>query len=402
MSFHIIYKNLFEVKLLHHFFLNNGEQGWDAMEPEEKIRMEEQYDSREIFHIEPTADCSSLLKAHHALFRTTPSGFLVGIKSVADSILPGTFNPFAMPDEDLTFRFLVRIKDPNFLNYTALPLSGQDGHLYVFKNFQVTSPAVFPSLCAVQPLYIPGKEYFPGDMLSNHPVNQTRLFTARVKTVNNTSNASDWLNEEGNATTPLRYASEGDRYQVASGIFNYKVKQENLIPQVTFKNGKGELIKPKLEILAGAHTTIQADLRGYPAGFYSLHAENANPAYLDDLNLYLLQEDIVPFGIIEIRVKSNQPGFDLLDQGHLLNPGFELRFRNRMTYWRYFGKYFEVPFEVADPLPVTRYGHIEITKPPEPDDSKIIMLPNPSPAGIKPDALIKAGEKKYYSDIHIN
>jgi hypothetical protein len=402
MSFHIIYKNLFEVKLLHHFFLNNGEQGWDAMEPEEKIRMEEQYDSREIFRVEPTVDCLTMLKAHHALFRATPSGFMVGIKSVADSILPGAFNPFSKLDEDLTFRFLIRIKDTNFLNYTALPLSGQDGSIYVFKNYQVTNQAVYPSICAIQPQYKPGKEYLPGDMLSNDPVNQTRLFTALVKTMNNTSNPSDWLNEEGNATTPLRYASEADRYPVATGIYNYKVNQANLVPKVTIKNGKGEFINPKLEILAGAHHIIQADLRGYPAGFYSLHAENADPAYLDDINLYLLKEDVMPFGMIEIRVKSNQPGFDLLDQGHLLTPAFELRFRNRMTYWRYFGKYFEVPFEVADPLPVTRFGLIEITKPPEPDDSKVIMLPNPSPAGIKPDALVKAGEKKYYSDIHIN
>jgi len=402
MSFHIIYKNLFEVKLLHHFFLNNGEQGWDALEPGEKTRMEEQYDSREIFQIIPTGECASLMKAHYALFRTTPSGFLVGIKSVPDSVLPETFNPFTGLDEELTFRFLIKLKDPNFLNYTALPISGQDGNFYVFKNYQVTSQSVFPSICAIQPLYKPGKEYFPGDMLSNHPVNQTRLFTALVKTVNNTSTPSDWLNEEGSATTPLHYASEGDRYTVASGIYNYKVKQENIIPQVTFKNGKGEVITPKLAIIAGDHYMIQADLRGYPAGFYTLHAENVDPAYVDDVTLYLLQEDMVSFGVIEIRVKSNQPGFDLLDQGHLRAPVFELRFRNRMTYWRYFGKYFEVPFEVADPLPVTRFGHIEITKPPEPDDSKVIMLPNPSPALIKPEALFKAGEKKYYSDIHIN
>jgi hypothetical protein len=57
---------------------------------------------------------------------------------------------------------------------------------------------------------------------------------------------------------------------------------------------------------------------------------------------------------------------------------------------------------LQDPLPLTRYGNIEIMKPPEPEDTKTIMLPNPSVSLIKAEALIHAEEKKYYSEIHIN
>jgi len=402
MGFKIIYKNLFEVKLLHHYFLNKGAVGYDAMDPEQKTIMEAQYDSRGIFQIIPTNECTSLLRAHNALFRSTPSGFMVGIKSVADEILPGVFNPFIKPADELTFRFLLRMKDHDLLNYTALPLQNQSGSFYVFKNYQVEGPAIFPSLSAVQPLFKPGKEYFPGDMLSDHPANQTKLFTALLRTSNNTATTTDWLEETGNATTPLSYASSGDRYPVVQGILIYKVKTANLVPAFTLKNSKGETINPLLTVITGDFYTIQADMRGFPAGFYTLHAENTNSAYLDEMTFYLLHEEILPFGLVEIKVKSNLAGFDLLDQGHLRSPVFELRFRNRLTFWRYFGKQFEVPFEVDDPLPVTRFGHIEIARPQEPDDNKVVMLPNPSTALIKPEALVNMNEKKYYSDIHIN
>ena len=106
--------------------------------------------------------------------------------------------------------------------------------------------------------------------------------------------------------------------------------------------------------------------------------------------------------MIEIKVKSNQAAFNLIEVDHLLSPTFEIRFRNRRTHWRYVGKIFETPYVVENPLPLTRFGYIEIIKPPEPDDTKTVMLPNPSDSPIKAEALINTDEKNYYSEIHIN
>jgi hypothetical protein len=402
MGFHITYKNLFEIKLLHHFFLNKGEEGWDSMTQDERDTLEAKYNIRNILEIKPTEACAGSLRSHYCIFKNTPSGFIVGIKAQPDEIQPEVFNPFSTPDHDLTFRFTIKLKDYNFLNYTALSLRENTGMIYVFKNYKVNNPAIFPSLSAIQPVFEPGKTYYPGDMLSNHAINQTRVFTALLKTSTNTSTATDWLNEEGNATTPLSYANDSDRYPLANGILNYRMKVENAKPAVTIKNEAGETVNPKTEIIPGDFYEVQADLRNFPGGFYSAHIESPDVVYQDDYTFYLVQQNEVPFGMIEVRVKSNMAGFDLLDQGHLLSPVYELRFRNRRTHWRYFGKIFDLPFEVPDPLPLTRFGHIEIVKPPEPEDTKIIMLPNPSEPVIKPEALILEDEKKYYSDIHIN
>ncbi len=144
------------------------------------------------------------------------------------------------------------------------------------------------------------------------------------------------------------------------------------------------------------------DLLKYPQGIYSIHIDSDDPTYHDDVTFYLLQGSETPFALIEIKVKSKQPAYDLFNQGDLLSPTYEIRFRNRRTHWRYLGKLFDPPYVLENPLPLTRYGNIEIMKPPEPEDTKTIMLPNPSVSLIRAEALIHTEEKKYYSEIHIN
>jgi len=233
MSFRIIYKNLFEINLLHHFFLDKGEEAYDTMSQEDKEKVELTYDIRELLEITPTPDCRKALSARYCLFKLTPKGILVGIKAKPDELQPDKFNPFAPLDEDLTFRFMIRLKDLNFMNYTALPLQGNRDSLFIFKNYKVNAIARYPSLSAIPPLYDPANIYLPGDMLSDHATNPAKLFTALKKTSSNTSTASDWLTETGNETTPISYANVNDRFPVVSGILNYTMKTENVYPVAT-------------------------------------------------------------------------------------------------------------------------------------------------------------------------
>jgi hypothetical protein len=401
MSFQIIYKDLFDINILHHYFLNKGEDAYDAMDQRDKAKMELLYDAREVLEIVPTEECRDLLAAHQCLFKATRTGLIVGIKASRDSILPAKFNPFSELSDDLIFRFLIKNKDQYFGDYTALPLNVNRDGIYVFKNYKVTADAKFPSLSANPPVFKPLTDYFPGDMLADNAVNPAKIFTALYKTSQPTSNATDWLSETGDATTPLSYANISDRYPVVSGILNYTMNVQEALPEATFKNLSGVVLNPKTVVTPGDFYTLQADLRTFPEGFYSLHVECSNPVYQDDLIFYLIQNKDIPFGMIEIKVKSDLAGYDLLDQGHLRSPVFQLRFRNRRVSWRYSGKYFNSPYVVPEPLPLTRFGHIDITKPPAPEDSNPIMLPNPSDPVIRPEALIKPTETKYYSDIQI-
>ena len=305
-----------------------------------------------------------------------------------------------LPD-DLKFTFMVKLRDMDFMNYTALPLQGNRGKIFVFSNSLNNTSNTFPALSAMPPVFNPGNIYMPGDMLSDDANNQTKLFTALVKTGNNPISA-DWLTENGNINTPLSYVNVNDSYPVANGFFTYTMKVKDAKPIAILKNSSGITIQPKMEVLPGDFYTLQVDLLKYPQGIYSIHIDSDDPTYHDDVTFYLLQGSETPFALIEIKVKSKQPAYDLFNQGDLLSPTYEIRFRNRRTHWRYLGKLFDPPYVLENPLPLTRYGNIEIMKPPEPEDTKTIMLPNPSVSLIRAEALIHTEEKKYYSEIHIN
>jgi hypothetical protein len=88
--------------------------------------------------------------------------------------------------------------------------------------------------------------------------------------------------------------------------------------------------------------------------------------------------------------------------GNMRSPTYELRFRNRMTRWRYIGKKFNIDSVTDTPLPLTRFGFIENVTVLGKNGELIDDLPNPAVSIIKTEALTKTTEKNYYSEIHIN
>lgn len=401
MSQTIIYKSLFEVKIRHHYFLNKGEKEWDSMNTEEKDNQEEKFDVREILDITPTLDCNKLLNAHNCVFRKTATGILIGIKAKPDPATPGKFKPFVSLSNE-TFRFAIKLKDYNFLNYTALTLQSARNKLYVLSNSRVNSTGIFPALTAIPPIFESGKTYMPGDMLSDNASSQTKLFTALIKTTANPAGSADWLTENQGGNTPMSYINLNDSYHVANGFFTYTMKEKDSLPIAQIKDAAGNTINPKMEILQGDFYTLQVDMLKFKEGFYTIKIESDNPAYHDEITFYLLQNSYTPFAIIEIKVKSRQSAYDLINQGSLTSPVFEIRFRNRYTYWRYISKKFSTPYTTENPLPLTRNGNIEVLKPPEPEETEPMALPNPSVSLVKAEALLNETETKYYSDIHIN
>lgn len=403
MSVTISYSILFEVRILHHFFLNRGEADYEKMTEEEKSRVMLYYDVRDIFDIVPTDECKQILDSHQCLFKTTSQGLLVGLRAKPDGQDPLKFKPFKDPSADVRFTFLLTLRDHEFLNYTALPLSGNDGRVYVFRNAGEGQPRIFPGLSVTPPQFDNTAEYMPGAILSNNVNNPTEIYVARLKTTNGTATASDWLKEKKADGYAMAFANENDRHRLVQGRLTYIVKTAGVEPVATITNEAGVVVTPKVTLVPGDFSTIQLDLRGFPEGFYSMHLESLAPAYTDDITFYLVQSRTVPFGIMELHVKSDAAAYDMLDaQGFMLSPAYELRFRNRATNWRYIGKEFNANSFTAQPLPLTRYGFIENVKVKDKDGIEVDDLPNPPNTMIQTEAMIEPAEKRFYSEIHIN
>lgn len=131
MGMNSIYKTLFEFKILHHYFLDEGDQAFDVPVPppghpnntQRKLTESRlvtnrlQYTLSDYMSIVPSQKTAQKLKNWRGTFSFLKESFKVGLKR--DNTLVNL--PFiAFPKNDLYFDFIVRISDQLFENYTDI------------------------------------------------------------------------------------------------------------------------------------------------------------------------------------------------------------------------------------------------------------------------------------------
>ena len=163
MGFTLSYKTLFEVRLLHHFFLDRASDLFDNMDLAGKSRALKGYDVREFINIEPTAACAKVLRKYHFIYKNTPLGLIVGTRA---NFTGGKYFPTLGLDDTLQFTFKVSFGDIFFSNYTALPLLQTKDAVYFFQNISTASPKKFPYLAQFAPIDT-GDTYSAGELLGN-------------------------------------------------------------------------------------------------------------------------------------------------------------------------------------------------------------------------------------------
>lgn len=134
MSFSISFKPLFEVNILHKYFLNIGALDFWAMDDEIIAQQLARFELARFFSVVPTAACSRKLKGQNLVFRATNTGFAVWARVAGES----EFTPLVPISDKLELTFLLHLTDPLFLNYTALDLANV-GKLFFFSNQRLPS-----------------------------------------------------------------------------------------------------------------------------------------------------------------------------------------------------------------------------------------------------------------------
>ena len=134
MTFSIKYNPLFQVEILHNYFLNKGVDEYNSMSSAEKAEQLDSYEISSFVNILPTPKSQQIINGHNLVFKTTNNGFTVWSK------VTGNNNniPFISLADDLSFTFLVQLKDAAFYNYTNLKLENAD-KLYYFSNRKLDS-----------------------------------------------------------------------------------------------------------------------------------------------------------------------------------------------------------------------------------------------------------------------
>ncbi|WP_340112897.1 hypothetical protein [Maribellus mangrovi] len=129
MTFSITYKPLFEVKILHLYYLDKGNDEFFLMNDKDKKKQLADFDISTIFELVPSTVTLRQMAGHKLVFKTTNTGFTVWahVSENSDS------TPLVTLDDTLEFTFLLKLIDHNFYNLTHLDLSNA-GKLFFFSN----------------------------------------------------------------------------------------------------------------------------------------------------------------------------------------------------------------------------------------------------------------------------
>lgn len=451
------YSTLFQVEILHDYFLNRNSIVHEALGDADRNILASRYSLAGFLEIAPDEPTAARLAGHKMLFRTTSSGFLVA--AMADSASsPG--RPAIPPASGFALRFSLRVKDPRFFNYTELgpadagfslysnassneaagmrfltrPTPGFDpsrryvsGATYaqaagptfnLFRAVRDTGPSAAPTAADWERL--PQDTWDPGRAYTRDAVvlNENRIYRAVAASPGaDLGDANDWLLV---GTLANQYASFADAVTLAAGLFTLDLDGLAL-PSATvrlFRSGQATAAG-EWSFMAeqGNLGQVQLDLRGLPTGLYRLEVLDGDlvaiPAGSTEVYLAPAAQTGGWFGAIEIGLGSGS--FALLAaDGTLRSPTYTLRFLNRATRWRYLfpaaqpvGPGAEVAVEAGDartlvtavPRPLTRFGtgvRLQADDPATSAVSEEIFLPEPE------TTRIRRQNAQWYSEIHLS
>lgn len=104
------YKRLFEVRILHHYWLDEGQTVFDNLPESERNKKLLDYKSDQLISVSPTPKTQQLLDDLGAVAKQTGLGLVVAVPKT--QIIP----------DDSVFVFTIEITDSAFFNYTSLTL----------------------------------------------------------------------------------------------------------------------------------------------------------------------------------------------------------------------------------------------------------------------------------------
>lgn len=309
------YKRLFEVRLLHHYWLDFGSAIFDTLPEARRNKLLLTYDSRKFVQVNPTATTQNKLNALKAVFKNTAPGFVIAVPETA-----------IIPDNE-EFSFILTIIDADFYNYTSLTfISHTIYELYYpakdkILRFKENVP-VFSNLTGASRGVNPNKS----------------LFLSKEIPAPAATDKVEFLNISGGALGQLTSDQPGAITQQINAM------AANL-PVFVHQDDTPLLVPP-------------AGLSGTPLKGIKLTAE--------------IPDNV--FGLINITAKNNVDADFSCTSGGIAKakcPVFQIRFKNRSAFWRYLNKNTGVQTsESSAVLPLTVSGNAGANKK-KPTDPKI-------------------------------
>lgn len=296
------YKRLFEVRLLHHYWLDSGTTHFDALPETQRNKLLLTYDCRRFISIKPDPLTENKIKAFQGICKNTAIGLVVAVPETT-----------AIAYEE-TFSFILTITDPEFFNYTS----------FTFLNHKIVE-LYYP----VRDKILRFKEdvpVFTNLTGASRVLNgEKHLFLSKEIPSPEANDKAEFLNITGGAVVQL--------ISDQPGAVSQQINATSLnMPVFVNQNDTPAIIPP-------------AGLTGTPAK--GIEITNGIPD-----NVY---------GLIRISATNPlDPDFSCTSAGQAKEsfPVFQVRFKNRSAFWKYLNKTTGAEVsESSTALPLTASGN---------------------------------------------
>ncbi len=358
-----VFKKIFEVHVLHDYFLTttDGTSFFERNEIEKKGVLSSKlthgiYNSSHIFTIRPLEKTKARMNEYGFVMAQTPLGFVVGIE-VNTSDLGGAtvYKPkLKVPTSiQLSFSIATRFSFFNTITNIGFESVFPAIHYFTNKGRQELDEATVPAYKSLQ-LTDTHREHQPG---MHHEMGALINFGGTYREALQKTDGTDpahWEDIENR-----RVVSKADRILLPNN-FAFSFKEEDAITDADFvlEDAANTVVKTIAKSTGTSLVTVPLNFSKVdendpnspviPTGFYTLKVranggpEISYPIYLNDT---AYNKEL--FGIIELRFDEPAGPYSLLDAAGFLktritaagevvpHPVFELRLKNRSTYWRY-------------------------------------------------------------------
>jgi len=365
MSSNTVFKRLFEVQIVHDYFLTSSD-GFSFFERNEEDKRDvltkklahNNYDVRKLYSIEPIGETDRRMSEYKLLLRKTALGFIVGLEVTVESLAGETlYKPKYDFSDKLSLTFSVRPRLSFFKSITNLglrpPLTAVN--YFTNKDKEAFNEIVLPSYASL-PLANKTETHQDGMI---HEMGTLVDFSGSIREAKQLTNTDGGDLNLWDIVVDRRFVGDADRV-LLPGNFEYTLKKDQNITQIDFilEDKDGNAVKT---ISKSSPDPIERVFLNFsivdetivppveiPSGFYTLKiTHNTDPEIT--YTIYINEEiyDKEYLGVIDIRSDEPNPPFSLLDAAGFLkaridvsnikvsHPVFELRFKNRRTYWRY-------------------------------------------------------------------
>ena len=203
MSFSLTYGLLFEVTLLHNYFLNSGEDTYAGMSDGNKEKMLQKFNSDSFVTITPTVETNTRLRNYKMAFKPTKTGFRIYIKVKEDD----ETDPFISVPALLKLDFKISINDYQFENYTNLEFIPEQ--MFLFGNVKPsTEPVTFKSIPKINDNILISNDYLVSEETTAHFISELHtperqdVFGMISLTMKGDSISKNILNNSGKMISP--------------------------------------------------------------------------------------------------------------------------------------------------------------------------------------------------------